>query len=107
MTPTTMNASATPSRRWLAAAPLIVVSALALTACDRNKPADTPTNTAPVTTPAPTPPATPAPAMPATPASDAGMSSTPSSSASAGGAVFGGSTPAPATAASEPASDAK
>ncbi|GKT25506.1 hypothetical protein [Acidovorax sp. SUPP3334] len=103
------NTNKTPapaSRRWLAAAPLIVVSALALTACDRNKPADTPTNSAPAATPAPTTPATPAPTTPATPSPVMGASSA-SSSAPAGGAVFGGSKPAPATSASEPASDAK
>ncbi|MDR6213371.1 hypothetical protein [Paracidovorax wautersii] len=62
-------------RRWLVAAPLVLVSALALTACDRNKPGEPPNSTpAPTTAPEPV---TPAPAMPTTPGTpDAGSTGT-------------------------------
>lgn len=50
-------------RRWLVAAPLVLVSALALSACDRNKPGEPPNSTpAPTTAPEP---ATPSPTTPA------------------------------------------
>ena len=54
------------STRWWIAAPLVVVSALALSACDRTKPGEPANSSAPMT---------PSPSAPTTPAPDAGTGS--------------------------------
>ncbi len=51
------------STRWWIAAPLVVVSALALSACDRTKPGEPANSSAPMT---------PSPSAPTTPTPDAG-----------------------------------
>ncbi|SFE50411.1 hypothetical protein [Paracidovorax wautersii] len=55
------------STRWWIAAPLVVVSALALSACDRTKPGEPANSSAPMT---------PSPSAPTTPVPDAGTGTT-------------------------------
>ncbi|WP_343589590.1 hypothetical protein [Paracidovorax wautersii] len=55
------------STRWWIAAPLVVVSALALSACDRTKPGEPANSSAPMT---------PSPSAPTTPVPEAGTGTT-------------------------------
>lgn len=93
------------STRWWIAAPLVVVSALALSACDRTKPGEPANSSAPMT---------PSPSAPTTPVPEAGTGTTGSATGSSMGTGSGtgmgstdsgtGSSMPPAAAASDAAS---
>ncbi|RYF67808.1 MAG: hypothetical protein EOO29_36275 [Comamonadaceae bacterium] len=89
-----MTSSKTPrtASRWLVAAPLVIVSAFALTACDRNKPGEPANSTTPAPmTPAPSAPPTPAPEAATGSGTGAGMSSGSATGSTSGAAPsFGG-----------------